>query len=500
MRGRVKNIRLLSAMISLWKESVCLRQFLLGWLTPILVMWLITCLLVDDVSRLDFDQIGGDATQNFYSAMNLSHYGIYSENLPSADVTPGFRREPIPNFILAGYLRLINCFMPSFVVDGFLDVPELLYAVKTINLGYSITIMLLMWLLCRFLFKPYFIADFMALPLIWSCHEYFIADEINGLNTELVVALVLLLLTYLLLKAYETPVCIWIASAGLGLGLLALTKAVGAYLALLVIPIAAAVIARRSIEFPRIVLALSIGFLLTISPWVLRNQIVFGKVAIAKGGGDVLLIRSVFNTMLPLEYQGAFFAFSPEGVQGLMASSLLPFQAEDLECGGPLERLNRGLPCDQLAFKEQRFDDVRSFYRRGKHALPILLGLSPQQRQAEAIRRITAEPWSHVAASLPMAWRGFWAFTDRGWLSIVVNASAFVALLMAPWIGILRKRLIWIMVGLVPFTYFLFYASLTHFLPRYAEPLIPVSLIALGMVFVDLIFSKLFSNLCYLRR
>ena len=39
-------------------------------------------LVFDDLSRLDLDPIGGDATQNFYSTINLAHHGIYSEQLP----------------------------------------------------------------------------------------------------------------------------------------------------------------------------------------------------------------------------------------------------------------------------------------------------------------------------------------------------------------------------------------------------------------------------------
>jgi len=478
-----------------------LYRFLYHWLPPVLVLSLIMTLLFDDLSRLDLDPIGGDATQNFYSAINLSHHGVYSEQHPSVDVGPGFRREPVPNFILAAYLRVLSSFMPSaFVVDGFLEVPDLLYAVKTINLFYSMGIMLAMWGLLRFLLRPLIVADVIALPLIWSCHEYLIAEEMNGLNTELAAALCLLLLTALFLKAYQTRVTLWIVFAGFGLGLLALTKTVGAYLAFIIIPLVTVAIAQNNRHYLRVFTALSLGFLLTISPWVLRNQIVFGKPVIAKGGGDVLLIRAVFNTMTPLEYQGAFYAYSPDELQALLAPDWLPFNAKDLECDGRLERLNRKLPCDRIALKERRYDEVRSLYRRGKHALPSSLGLSRQERQSEAVRRILSMPWAHLSVSFPLAWRGFWTFTDRGWLSILINAFAFGSLLIAPIIAIVQKRLIWLMVCVVPFAYFLFYASLTHFIPRYSEPLIPIALITLGMLVVDRASALIPASSFYLRR
>ena len=109
-------------------------------------------------------------------------------------------------------------------------------------------------------------------------------------------------------------------------------------------------------------------------------------------------------------------------------------------------------------------------------------------------------PLSHLRVSIALAWRGFWSFTDRDWLSIVVNACAFGSLLMAPIIAVVQKRLIWLIVCIVPFTYFLFYAALTHFLPRYSEPLIPLALLTLGMFCVELASFRLPRGYCYLRR
>ena len=474
-------------------------QIVLRKLPLVLVLFLIVTSIVDDISRLDFDPIGGDATQNFYSAMNLSHHGIYSEQFPSVDVQPGFRREPVPNFILAGYLKVLSVLMPSFVVDGFLDVPELLYAIKTINLFYAVVIMLGMWLLLRSILAPPVIADVTALPSVWCCQKYFIADEMNGLNTEMAVASFLLLLTYFLVKAYQTRLLFWVVVAGLGIGLLAMTKAIGAYLALLIIPLFAVIIAQKRRHFLTILMALTLGFLLTVAPWVLRNQFVFGKPVIAQGGGDVLLIRAVFNTMTPLEYKGAFYAYSPDNLQELFSSHWLPFAPRDLECGGSLERLNRKLPCDRVAFQEKRYDDVRSLYRRGKHALPRLLGLSREERQSEGVRRIQSMPWSHLRVSIPLGWRGFWAFTDSDWISVVINASAFGSLLLAPLFAFAQRRVIWLIVSIVPWSYFLFYMSLTHFLPRYSEPLIPLALVVLGMLVIDSIASLLPGRYFHLR-
>ena len=108
-------------------------------------------------------------------------------------------------------------------------------------------------------------------------------------------------------------------------------------------------------------------------------------------------------------------------------------------------------------------------------------------------------PWSHLRVSIPLGWRGFWAFTDSDWISVVINASAFGSLLLAPLFAFAQRRVIWLIVSIVPWSYFLFYMSLTHFLPRYSEPLIPLALVVLGMLVIDSIASLLPGRYFHLR-
>ncbi len=81
------------------------------------------------------------------------------------------------------------------------------------------------------------------------------------------------------------------------------------------IPLFSALLASSMRRFWHIFLFLSLGFVCVISPWVLRNQMIFERPVIAQGGGDVLLIRSAFNRMTLRNYRDAFYAYAPEPLQ-----------------------------------------------------------------------------------------------------------------------------------------------------------------------------------------
>ncbi len=71
---------------------------------------------------------------------------------------------------------------------------------------------------------------------------------------------------------------------------------------------------------------------------------------------------------------------------------------------------------------------------------------------------------------------------------------SFAALFLSPLMYVLERRKAWIIVSIVPISYFLLYSLLSHFIPRYSEPLIPVSFLCLMMFFVDAV-SRIISPL-----
>jgi len=464
-------------------------------ISAIAVILLIIYLLISDFYLLDTDAIGGDASQNVRSALNLAKYGVYSEFQVSEAVAPGYRREPFPNFLLAIYLRLADMFQAGFlsqVKDPFSD--SFLLFLKTVNLLWAAALFLGIWLCSKLIFAPNYAANFLALAQIFVVNQFFVVTQISRMNTELIASAILVWLSVALLQATRQKSWRWIFLAGAVFGLMALTKASVAYIALLALPVIALFLSGFNKRFWSFMLAFLIGFSIAVGPWLIRNQVHFSKFAIAKGGGDVLLIRSAFNRMSPRELRDSFYAYSPKVVRHDLLGPLTGLSDDDFSCDGKLAVFNRDLECDRIALKQKRYEDVRSFYQIGKRALPYQFSLSGDEQKAYALKQFKADPLSLVSTSFPLAWRGFWGFRAQYWKGVVLNVIAFVALFLAPFLSLIQRRLSWLMVSIVPVLLFTFYALVSHFLPRYSLPIVPSSIICLSMLLIN-VFNYLFSLL-----
>jgi hypothetical protein len=96
-----------------------------------------------------------------------------------------------------------------------------------------------------------------------------------------------------------------------------------------------------------------------------------------------------------------------------------------------------------------------------------------------AMEMIWAEPGKHLKAIGPFAWRGFWCFPDSGFVSALANLTALSIFLAFPLIALGRRRADWLAFSLLGVGLFWFYPILTHSLPRYSEPLIPLACVSL---------------------
>ena len=451
------------------------------------VVLLILWLMIQDFHAISPDSLGKDASQNLRSSVNLAKYGIYSQQMISPDVTPDFRREPLPNFLLAFYLRLADIWSPG-VLDqtGQLFTDAFLVFVKQINLVWAVGLFLGLWLTSQLVFAPLLAAHGIALVQILAVNRLFVLKAVDNLNTELIAGLVLVWLGAILLMTSRSRSWQWPVVSGVAFGLMALTKASGAYVALLLLPLIALVLSGFSKRFWLLMLAISFGFAITVTPWVVRNQIHFSKPVIAKGGGDVLLIRSAFNQMNWRQFGDAFYAYAPRGLRRDLLGPWMGLSDQDFSCEGRLSVFTRDLDCDEQALEEKRYEDVLSFYQQGKRAIPRGLSLGGDKQKDFAIKSLRAQPLNTLLNVLPIGWRGFWGFQVEAWSLIILNAAAYLALLVAPLLALIERRLSWLMVSIVPVSLFVFYSFLTHFLPRYSTPFIPTSLVCLAMLLVDL--------------
>lgn len=95
------------------------------------------------MNAINAQALGDDASQNVRSAVNLVRHGVYSHQPISPDVTPDFRREPLPNFLLAFYLRIADFWSPSLLDQlGQAFVDSFLVLVKRINLLWAAVLFL----------------------------------------------------------------------------------------------------------------------------------------------------------------------------------------------------------------------------------------------------------------------------------------------------------------------------------------------------------------------
>lgn len=464
-----------------------IRTRRLGVVSASAVIVLMICLLIHDFYLITPEPLGGDATQNVRSSVNLAKYDVYSRHAISPEVVPGYRREPLPNFLLALYLRVADLYSPGFLdqvgqpfSDGFL------VFIKQINLVWAAALFIGLWLTSQLVFMPLLASHWLAFIQILAVNRFFVVMEIDIMNTELIAGAVLVWLGVILLKASRSQSWRWLLVSGSVIGLMALTKSSVAYVSLAVLPLVALLLAGGfSKRFWRLLLAIFLGFVITVTPWLARNQLHFSKPVIAQGGGDVLLIRSIFNQMNHQQYRDSFYAFAPQAIRHKFLGPLMSLSDSDFECERRLDVFNRRLECDRKALDQERFGEVRSFYQRGKRAIPYLLSLDRAQKKALALQEFRNNPWGIFATSVPFAWRGFWGFPARKWIDLVINAAAFFALLLAPLLAWLERRLSWLLVSVMPVALFLFYSLVSHFLPRYSSPLVPSALVCLSMLIVD---------------
>ena len=450
------------------------------------VVLLILWMLIQDFHAISASSLGGDASQNVRSSVNLAKYGIYSNQAISPDVTPGFRREPLPNFLLAIYLRLADLWSPGLLDQtGQPFTDAFLVFIKKINLVWAAALFLGLWLTSQLVFTPLLAAHGLAVIQIVAVNRFFVLKAVNGMSTELIAGMVLVWLGVVLLMASRWRSWQWLLVSGVAFGLLALTKATGAYVALLVLPLIAFAIAGFSKRYWISFLAISFGFLITVTPWLVRNQLYFSKPVIAQGGGDVLLIRSTFNQMNRQQFGDAFYAYAPRDLRRDFLGPWMGLSEDDFSCEGRLSVYTRNLECDRQALEDKRYDDVQSFYQRGKRAIPRALALRGDKKKDFAMQEFRRHPLKALVTTFPIGWRGFWGFRERVWNYIVLNAAAYSALLLAPLLAWIERRPSWLMVSIVPVSFFIFYSFLSHFLPRYSTPFIPASLVCLSMLVVD---------------
>ena len=300
------------------------------------------------------------------------------------------------------------------------------------------------------------------------------------------------------------------ALLGLALAALVLTKAIFAYLWIpIALMLAAADWLRRRVDWTTAVL---VGVLFTaqaipVGGWMVRNYLTSGDFSIVEArSASVLGYRSSFNAMRHDEWAAGFGYYLPLTRASLQSAGIpeVSFERFDRDGDNGFRQTSRRRNAGRRA--ELWTDDN-----------PAIVGLDElgqrrwvNDRMAdEAISRLLADPGQHLKVSLLLAWRGVFTeeglgflrlsdpFSPRlaeviGWndwarwhwayspiVATIVNLIGVLALIVVPlWFWLGRGRFEATLIFVPAIYAHGVYALASHFLPRYAEPQIPLRVTA----------------------
>ena len=299
---------------------------------------------------------------------------------------------------------------------------------------------------------------------------------------------------------------LYAALLGLALAALALTKVVFVYLW---IPIALMFVAadwlRRRVDWTTAAL---IGVLFTsqaipVGGWMARNYLTSGDFSIVEArSANVLGFRASLNTMRHDEWVAGFAYYLPLTRANLQSAGIPTKSFERFEFNGWFRRTSRWHEARRRA---QLWTDDN----------PALVGLDElgQRRWVndtmadEAVALLVADPVQHLKVALLLVWRG--VFTESGlgfpgdpmnrrladlagwndWRrwhrpfgpigATLVNLTGFLALIVVPlWLWVGRGQFEATLVFLPALYAHGAYAMASIFLPRYADPQIPLRVTA----------------------
>jgi hypothetical protein len=451
----------------------------------------------------------GDAIQNLRAAHNIYLHNTFS-HLGGDDPVPTNFREPLPPFVTGIYLKLASLGGGLWSFEQ-LRSSEKSRFVKLSNLIWVFLGLVATWLLAHRLMESHWAALAVTGVVFWF--TFHTAPFVDTLYTELPAATLLLWTSYALLAAVQKNSWPGFLLAGLLLGMLALTKAAFLYVGAVAIPLIGVLLAlsargnRRAMLseglLPSVVML--VGLAATVSPWIVRNHLLLGDTEIAQRA-SVIYGRAVMNQMSAEEIKGVFYLYGPYLYQRAVAGTSLADRGDDFERYGRWQRLNRGASSFALSDREAQYagrpENAVSFHRiiaaegiafRRQAELsghPDPVDATEDHFREQGVRMILEQPGRHLLMSAPFFWKGFWSFPDvrtpfapvhwQQEITELLNLISGLALFGLFLVGILRLRLDWVAITLLPVGMLLLHALFTHNIPRYSLPAHPLMLVALA--------------------
>lgn len=491
-----------------WLGQACALLMLAGllWILPqcgAVQQWAIAvsaCAIATGLSaRLITDApVTADASQNFEMALNLLNHGTYSVG-SSMPVEPTNYREPLPNFVAT------TAIIAGRWIHGDAASPEIrqardLIAAKSSNLILVFVGLFATWSLAWAMSRQHPLG-LVSAYLAWIVF-YANPTNVDSLLSETHAAALLAGASAALIRTVDRRSWRWSVIAGSLIGLLCLTKASFLYIATVlfagvaVFAVFSLALRIRRVDSARIlwlVAASACSAALVCIPWMARNKFHFGNWSITQRGGAVLMIRATKNQMTHAEWIASWWLWGPSVYRIAVAGGPLSARAEDFELGGTYERLSRSANTKAVSFYHLAKDErTRAVSRLQSAGHPHPLNAADRELQPKAIAMVLSDLPAHLKCSLPFAWRGVWCaslaspFCPR--LPALLQAGGSTLLSAALWVSLWGVALVavWrrsprLMMAIALSAGMLaMHALLTHNIPRYSAPAIPVMCVCLA--------------------
>lgn len=450
--------------------------------------------------------IYGDGVGQLRAAYNLYAHNVFAEQLGNPPVPDNFI-EPFPAFVNSLYFRLLEWRLQAPLEFAQMHWGNLVYLVKQIHLMWifvgQMSLALFVYALSR---KAWLAAVSVLLAQVFFFGNYRVVDTYY---TELQGG-VLLLLSSMALYFTVLRFGIWPSVAsGFLLALLALTKASFYYINLVVLLVLALVLlyvawAEKRFTIKKAIavwFAVLVAYAAVLGPWVARNYALFNSPAISDRGGIVLYIRATKNQMNAEEVRGALYLYGPRLYHRL--GEWWPYArplADELDPNtGAWMRVNRNSSPNSF-FAQVRNELSTEMAVIGEGGKTKTLNEVAKDMNQRALDSIKADPIKHLGISMVFLWRGMWdvvpanfpflSETSDAIFSESILFSIYLFAVLGMLFAILNRNMRLFSLGCLGFGGVMFYALLSHFLPRYMLVFYPV-LILFTMVFLFDLLSKM---------
>lgn len=472
----------------------------------LVLLYLVFCaLIIGYMNGLITDKpITSDAEQNLRMSYHLYNSGVLSHAGDIESPTPSNYREPVPPIVYAIGMYLHPGIDKNTALQS-LQRGEHTRLIKQVNFFWIFLLLIgvgyLIFIISQNKFLPFLV---LFLTLV-----YFIrfGNHFDVLHTELPAAtLIIWFSSLIVLTVKKSSIPLYFGS-GIVLGLLILTKGVFFYLSVFFLLF---VFHFEKKENRWLKLSLfTLGALILVGPWIVRNYKIYNEVSLTQRGGAVLHLRAMHNQMTGDEVVGAIYFWGPDLYKDIFANTALGASKGDFEVAGIYQRLNPDHAIDTLAVDQGSPEMAISFYSKSRaeiNRLQEVLGTEGNEgprseaykiMESDSKRMILKQPIKHSLLSFVYLWRGIWCFPNSTiplvneplqiYLHNIVNFLAYCSLFVFFFWGLIKNNSIFIALTIAPVTMLFIHAFLTENLYRFSIPAIPVMLVCLTLMFFFLI-------------